>query len=78
MAKWKSAGGGLALALCLYLRDHACKSSDAENDVSVSIYHGMFHVFQLTFDLIPEAGKAWKEIGDFLQGQFGCTHRFRR
>jgi len=44
----------------------------------VSIYRGMFHVFQLAFDLVPEAGKAWKEIGAFIQGQFGCNYTFRK
>jgi len=56
----------------------ARKASEAGVDVSVSIYRGMFHVFQLAFDLVPEAAKAWKEIGDFIQGQFGCTYSFRK
>ncbi|MCK7492314.1 MAG: alpha/beta hydrolase [Comamonadaceae bacterium] len=55
----------------------ARKASEAGVDVSVSIYRGMFHVFQLAFDLVPEAAKAWVEIGDFIQGQFGCTYAFR-
>ncbi|MFA5007025.1 MAG: alpha/beta hydrolase [Candidatus Izemoplasmatales bacterium] len=55
----------------------ARKAAAAGVDVSVSIYRGMFHVFQLAFDLIPEAKKAWREIGDFIQGQFGCTYAFR-
>ncbi|MDP3129752.1 MAG: alpha/beta hydrolase fold domain-containing protein, partial [Bacillota bacterium] len=56
----------------------ARKASEVGVDVSVSIYRGMFHVFQLAFDLIPEAAKAWTEIGDFIQGQFGCTYSFRK
>jgi len=55
----------------------ARRASAAGVDVSVSIYRGMFHVFQLAFGLIPEANKAWREIGDFIQGQFGCTYEYR-
>jgi monoterpene epsilon-lactone hydrolase len=50
----------------------AKKASDAGNQVYLTMYRGMFHVFQLAFDLIPEAKKAWKEISDFIQNQFGC------
>ncbi len=53
------------------------RKASEEGEVSVCIYRGMFHVFQLSFDLIPEAKKAWREITDFIQGQFGCTYTFK-
>jgi len=56
----------------------AKKASIAGSEVSVSIYRGMFHVFQLAFGLIPEANKAWREIGDFIRGQFNSTYQFRQ
>lgn len=36
-------------------------------DVRLSIYDDMFHVFQLSGTLLPEAKKAWDEIEQFLQ-----------
>ncbi|MBU1144357.1 MAG: alpha/beta hydrolase [Firmicutes bacterium] len=48
-------------------------ASDAGNNVKVTIYRGMFHVFQLAFGLIPEAKKAWKEIGKYIETQFTCN-----
>jgi acetyl esterase/lipase len=50
----------------------AKKASDAGVTVKVTIYKGMFHVFQLAFDLIPEAKKAWKEIADFFDTHFNA------
>ncbi len=49
----------------------AKKADDAGNDVEVTIYNGMFHVFQLAFGLIPEARKAWKEIRKYIRSRFG-------
>ncbi len=34
--------------------------------VRFSIYEGMFHVFQMVGTAIPEAKKAWEEVGAFL------------
>lgn len=34
--------------------------------VRLSIYEGMFHVFQMAMLMIPESKKAWKEVGKFL------------
>jgi acetyl esterase/lipase len=48
----------------------ARKAAQAGNRVDVTIYRGMFHVFQLAFSLIPDAQKAWKEIGRYIAGQF--------
>ena len=33
----------------------------------VSVYEGMFHVFQMSMDLFPESREAWAEAGKFLQ-----------
>ncbi len=48
----------------------AKKAYRAGNRVNVTIYNGMFHVFQLAFGLIPEAKKAWKEIKKYIAEQF--------
>ena len=34
--------------------------------VRISIYEGMFHVFQMAAKLLPESRKAWVEIGHFI------------
>lgn len=33
----------------------------------ISVYQGMFHVFQMGLDLIPESRDAWEEVGEFLK-----------
>ena len=33
----------------------------------ISVYEGMFHVFQMSMDLFPESREAWAEAGRFLQ-----------
>lgn len=48
----------------------ARKASDAGANVTVTIYRGMFHVFQLAFGLVPQAKKSWKEIENFIETQF--------
>lgn len=48
----------------------AKKASDAGVEVQVTLYRGMFHVFQLAFGLIPDAKKAWKEIEDYIETKF--------
>jgi len=35
-------------------------------DCMLSVYNGMFHVFQAALDLVPESRLAWQEIGAFL------------
>ncbi len=50
----------------------AKKAANAGNEVSMTLYRGMFHVFQLAFNLIPEAKKSWKIISEYIQSQFGC------
>lgn len=50
----------------------AKKINEAGNKVHVTIYNGMFHVFQLAFGIIPDAKKAWKEIGNYIDTLFSC------
>ena len=40
-----------------------------KNGVNVinTSYHGMFHVFQFAYNMIPESKKAWQEIEGFLR-----------
>lgn len=33
----------------------------------VSVYEGMFHVFQMSMELFPESREAWAEAGQFIQ-----------
>lgn len=33
----------------------------------ISVYEGMFHVFQMGMDLIPESREAWEEAAEFLR-----------
>ena len=35
-------------------------------DCQLTVYNGMFHVFQAAMDLLPESKLAWQEIGQFL------------
>ena len=35
--------------------------------VKLSIYEGMFHVFQMGAKLMPESMKAWTEVGKFFE-----------
>jgi len=35
-------------------------------DCTLTVYNGMFHVFQGALDLLPESTSAWEEIGQFL------------
>lgn len=43
------------------------KAKKAGVKVRLSIYEGMFHVFQMAMLMIPESKKAWKEVGKFLE-----------
>jgi monoterpene epsilon-lactone hydrolase len=42
------------------------KAKKQKVKVKLSIYEGMFHVFQMAGDLIPESKAAWKEVGSFI------------
>ncbi len=41
----------------------------------VSVYDGMFHVFQMALRLIPESQEAWNEVGAFLQIIYGIRRK---
>ena len=44
----------------------AKKAKETGGKVKLSIYEGMFHVFQMAMLLMPESKKAWAEIKRFL------------
>ncbi len=44
----------------------AQKAEEAGVKVQLTIYEGMFHIFQMAMKLMPESRLAWKEIGGFL------------
>lgn len=43
------------------------KAKAAGVKVKLSVYEGMFHIFQMAMKLLPESRAAWTEIGRFLQ-----------
>ena len=45
----------------------ADKAKEAGVQVKLSIYDGMFHVFQMGAKLMPESMKAWAEVGKYLE-----------
>lgn len=44
----------------------AQKAKEAGVKVRMSVYDGMFHVFQMAMLFMPESRRAWMEIGHFL------------
>lgn len=44
----------------------ATKAQKEGIDVTLSVYQGMFHVFQMSGDYIPESKRAWQEVQDFI------------
>ncbi|MCD8151390.1 MAG: alpha/beta hydrolase [Clostridiales bacterium] len=42
------------------------KAKAAGVKVRLSVYEGMFHVFQMSLLMIPESRTAWREVGKFL------------
>lgn len=44
----------------------AKKAKEAGVKVRLSIYEGMFHVFQMAMLLMPESKRAWMEVGKFI------------
>jgi acetyl esterase/lipase len=45
----------------------AAKARQQGIRVRLSIYEGMFHVFQMAYLNIPESKRAWAEVGKFLE-----------
>lgn len=52
----------------------AKKARKAGVKVRLSVYNGMFHVFQMGMDLIPESRDAWEEVAEYLR----LVYRIRR
>ena len=42
------------------------KAREAGCQVKETIYEGMFHVFQMALNRIPESECAWQEVTDFI------------
>lgn len=55
-------------------REAARKIREAGGKVRCSVYDGMFHVFQMGLDLIPESREAWDEVEEYLR----IIYRIRR
>ena len=45
----------------------AKKAEEAGVPVKLTVYEGMFHIFQMALKLLPESRAAWAEIGRFLE-----------
>lgn len=43
------------------------KAKGAGVKVRLSVYEGMFHVFQMALLMLPESKRAWAEVGRFLE-----------
>lgn len=41
----------------------------------LSVYEGMFHVFQMAMDLIPESREAWDETEEFIRITYGISRK---
>ncbi len=48
-------------------KDMAKKAIDSNISIQLSIYEGMFHVFQMAGNMLPESKRAWKEVGSFIK-----------
>jgi len=46
------------------------KAKAAGVDVKLTKYYGMFHVFQMAGNLLPESRAAWTEVSRFIKAQF--------
>jgi acetyl esterase/lipase len=47
--------------------DAAAKAREQGVRVRLSVYEGMFHVFQMAYLNIPESKRAWAEVGKFIE-----------
>ena len=50
----------------------AAKARDEGVRLRLTVYEGMFHVFQMAYTAIPESKKAWMEAGRFFEAIFGA------
>ncbi len=53
----------------------ADKLRKAGGKLRLSVYDGMFHVFQMALKLIPESREAWDEVGMFLELVYGIRRQ---
>lgn len=53
----------------------AAKIRAAHGKLRLSVYDGMFHVFQMALRLIPESREAWNEVGRFLEIIYGMQRK---
>lgn len=53
----------------------ADKIRKAHGKLRLSVYDGMFHVFQMAMNMIPESKEAWEEVADFLQIIYNIDRR---
>lgn len=51
------------------------KLRNAHGKLRLSVYDGMFHVFQMALRLIPESREAWTEVGRFLEIIYGIERK---
>lgn len=51
------------------------KLRNARGKLRLSVYDGMFHVFQMALRLIPESREAWTEVGRFLEIIYGIERK---
>ena len=51
--------------------DAAEKAAKAGVSVQLTRYEGMFHVFQMFGDFLPESKAAWAEVKEFIAAQWG-------
>jgi len=51
------------------------KLRKAHGRLRVSVYDGMFHVFQMAYKLVPEAKEAWEEVEAFLHILYGLERK---
>lgn len=47
--------------------DAAKKAKEAGCEVKLNVYDGMFHVFQMALDMLPESQQAWQEVKEFVE-----------
>ncbi len=53
----------------------AAKARAAGVKLRLSVYEGMFHVFQMSMGLFPESREAWSEAGRFIQILYGIERK---
>lgn len=56
----------------LQIAEHA---RAAKVKLRVSVYEGMFHVFQMGMDLIPESRESWDEVAEFVRIIYGIERK---